>query len=174
MAVEEVPGIRNLIRNVMKTGGVVRGYSTGTPKMPDQFHLELGLFVLVRNVLTTFPEYKGKEKNVEQVERELRRYFHVGLGYHIYIDDNDNEIGIVADAVESARGSVQIPGLYLLKKDLPEEATGVASTSKGDVYVVNSLDQITRTISHRDGSIHRRKSTYVVEFDKSDNKFAAK
>lgn len=159
----EIPGIRDLIDYAVSTGGVFQGYSTGAPKMPDQFHTALGLDVLVGNVRTTFPGHQAKKRSPAQiVEQAKSLYSERGQTFSLHIDDQDNEIEMWAQAREiMRRQNLGDPTIYLFKSSLPTNNTGTAGDN---IVVINSIDQIT-------GPKIERESTYKIDFKKDDKKF---
>ncbi|MFH1440198.1 MAG: hypothetical protein ABIG89_06520 [Candidatus Woesearchaeota archaeon] len=177
---QAMPGVKDLLQYIKSQAGVVKGYSTGAPKMPDQFHKAVGLDELVGNVLTTFPGHQAKIRSADQIVEEAVRLYESSVGelgfrraYGLFIDDNDNEIAIWLDAANTIRKeSAGNPVVYLLKKALPVQDTGVTQTEKGRVIVVNSLYQILGAMA-MDVDMHSfdRQSSYKVDFAKSDQKF---
>jgi hypothetical protein len=173
LTAQEVPGIRKLMGYVLSTGGVFQGYSTGAPKMPDQFHTVIGLDALVGNVKTTFPGHRAKERSAEQILK-MAETLHTESGkvHDAFIDDNDNEAGIWLEARnELNKQGLGNPRVYLLKPDLDDRDTGKAQTSKGELVIVNSLDQIRETLAGDNRLLEMYSSGYTPKFDQRDNKF---
>ncbi|MFC1752338.1 hypothetical protein ACFL96_02970 [Thermoproteota archaeon] len=175
------PGVKNLVDYVESSGGVFDTYSTGASKMPDQFHKAVGLDYLVGRTETTFPGHAAKERSAETIVKKAKDLKNSkDMTYNAFIDDNDNEIGIWADARTKMKSQgLGNPTLYLLKKDMSTADTGIVSTSKGDITVVNSLDQVRKGLSDpfsAYGSAYaqgtsKKQANYKVDFGKSDKKF---
>jgi len=165
LTAEEMPGIRNLITYVKERGDVIKGYSTGAPLMPDQFHNAIGLTGLIGNVRTTFPTHQGKEKSPEDIVEEAVALYDKGRTYNGAIDDSDNEIAFWLAAKKRMKqeglGDLTV---HLLKRGIPTEQTGRVGTDLGQVVVINSLDLIREGVQFGTG-------TYTPDFSAYDGKF---
>ncbi len=192
LTAEPVEGIKELVGYVRSTGGVFKGYSTGAPKMPDQFHAAVGLNDLVGNVRTTYPGHAAKQRSADDIVDEARKLHESGVvedteihglkhgsrgkvhQYHAFIDDNENEAGIWADAARQIHLNENLgdPSVYLLRRELPDDVTGYAETTKGRIFVANSLDQIRQALASPGmTALHRQASSYEIDFSASDRKF---